>query len=113
VEGESDIPGLDLGVMSIDASNQVDLSRLERLVTRKTIRSAAMLPPSDPSRTPSVTDVDTMQGEDTLVSGSSDGRMPELRNPKVPFLALVRDVAVLSGAENLQPNTAEASTPAK
>jgi hypothetical protein len=39
--------------------------------------------------------------------------MPELRNPKVPFLALVRDVAVLSGAENLQPNTAEASTPAK
>jgi hypothetical protein len=116
VEGESDIPGLDLGVMSVDASNQVDLSRLERLVTRKTIRSAAMLPPSDPSRTPSVTDVDTTQGEDTLVSGSSDGSMPELRNPTVPFLALVRDVAVLSGAENLRPNrlkSAAASTPAK
>lgn len=116
VEGEADIPGLDLGVMSVDALNQVDLSRLERLVTRKTIRSAAMLPPADPSRTPSVTDVDTKQGEDTLVSGSSDGRMPELRNPTVPFLALVRDVAVLSGAENLQPNrlkSAAASTPAK
>jgi hypothetical protein len=116
VEGEADIPGLDLGVMSVDALNQVDLSRLERLVTRKTIRSVAMLPPADPSRTPSVTDVDTKQGEDTLVSGSSDGRMPELRNPTVPFLALVRDVAVLSGAENLQPNrlkSAAASTPAK
>lgn len=106
VEGESDVPGPDLGVMSVDASNQVDLSRLERLVTRKTIRSAATLPPSDLSRAPSVTDVDTMQGEDTLVSGSSDGRMPELRNPTVPFLALVRDVAVLSAAENLQPNAA-------
>jgi hypothetical protein len=113
VEGESDIPGLEVGVMPVDASNQVDLSRLERLVTRKTIRSAAMLPPAEPSRSPSVTDVDTMQGEDMLVSGSSDGRMPELRNPTVPFLALVRDVAVLGAAENRQPNAAGTSTPAK
>ena len=99
--------------MPVDASNQVDWSRLERLVTRKRIRSAAMLPPADPSRTPSVTDVDTMQGKDTLISGSSDGRMPELRNPTVPFLALVRDVAVLGAAENPQPNAAATSTPAK
>ena len=28
VEGESDIPGMDLGVMPVDTSNQVDLSRL-------------------------------------------------------------------------------------
>jgi hypothetical protein len=95
VEGESDLPGLDLGVMPIDSLNQVDLSRLEQLVTRKTIRSAAMLPPPDPSRTP------------------SEGRMPELRNARVPFLALVRDVSVLSAAEDLHPNAAAASAPAK
>jgi hypothetical protein len=35
-----------------------------------------------------------------LISGSSNGRMPELRNPAVPFLALVRDVSVLSAAED-------------
>jgi hypothetical protein len=113
VEGESDLPGLDLGVMSVDTSNQVDLSRMERLVTRKTIRSAAMLPPVALPQGPSVTDIDTAQGKETLVSGSSDGRMPELRKSKVPFLALVRDVTVLSAAENLQPKPAAASAPAK
>jgi hypothetical protein len=113
VEGESDLPGLDLGVMPVDPSNQVDLSRLEQLVTRKTIRSATMLPPPNPSRTPAVTDVETAQGEETLVSGSREGRMPELRNAKVPFLALVRDVTVLSAAEDLHPNAAAASGSAK
>lgn len=103
VEGESDIPGMDLGVMPVGASNQVDLSRLERLVTRKTITSASMLPPAGRPHTPSVTDVDTAQGEDTLISGSSNGRMPELHNKTVPFLALVRDVSVLSAAESQQP----------
>ena len=112
VEGESDIPGMDLGVMPVDSSNQVDLSRLERLVTRKTIRSATMLPPADASHTPSVTDVDTAQGEDTLISGSSEGKMPELRNKTVPFLALVRDVSVLAAAEDQQPKPAAASAPA-
>jgi hypothetical protein len=111
VEGESDLPGLDLGVMPVDPSNRVDLSRLEQLVTRKTIRSVTMLPPPNPSPTPAVTDVETAQGEDTLVSGS--GRMPELRNAKVPFLALVRDVTVLSAAEDLHPNAAAASGSAK
>jgi hypothetical protein len=112
VEGEADIPGMDLGVMSVDSSNQVDLSRLERLVTRKTITSATMLPPSDASQSPSVTDVDTAQGKDTLISGSSEGKMPELRNTTVPFLALVRDVTVLSAAEDQQPKTQAASAPA-
>jgi hypothetical protein len=111
VEGESDIPGMDLGVMSVDSSNQVDLSRLERLVTQKTIKSAAMLPPVNASNAPTVTDVDTAQGKDTLISGSSEGRMPELRNKAVPFLALVRDVSVLSAAEDQQPKPA-ASAPA-
>ena len=112
VEAESDIPGLDLGVMSIDSSNQVDLSRLQRLVTTKVIKSATMLPPPNSPRTPSVTDVDTAQGEDTLISGSSEGRMPELRNKTVPFLALVRDVSVLSAAEEQQSKPATASAPA-
>jgi hypothetical protein len=108
VEGESDIPGMDLGVMPVDSSNEVDLSRLEGLVTKKTITSATMLPPTDASHTPSVTDVDTPQGKDTLVSGSSEGRMPELRNKTVPFLAFVRDVSVLSAGEDQQPRAASA-----
>ena len=112
VQGESDVPGLDLGVMSVDSSNQVDLSRLQQLVTKKVITSAAMLPPPDSSRMPSVTDIDTAQGEDTLISGSSEGRMPELRNTMVPFLALVRDVSVLSAAEDQQPKATAASAPA-
>lgn len=99
VEGESDLPGMDLGVMPVDKANQVDLSRLQRLVTRKTITSATMLPRPGPAQAPSVTDVSTATGEDTLISGSSQGRMPELRGNTVPFLALVRDVSVLSAAE--------------
>jgi hypothetical protein len=51
-----------------------------------------------------VTDVTTTQGEDTLISGSNQGKMPELRNSEVPFLALVRDVTVLSAAEGQQGN---------
>lgn len=103
VEGESDLPGLDLGVMPVDDSNQVDLSRLQRLITKKVIATAASLPPpANPAQPHSVTDVTTTEGEDTLISGSHEGRMPELRNNKVPFLALVRDVAVLSGAEGQQ-----------
>jgi hypothetical protein len=100
VEGESDLPGMDLGVMPVDAANQVDLSRLQRLVTRKTITAATMPAPPIPSSAPSVTDVVTPQGEDTLISGSSEGRMPELRNSSVPFLALMRDVTVLGAAED-------------
>jgi hypothetical protein len=102
VEGESDLPGIDLGVMPVDDSNQVDLSRLQRLVTKKVITTASMLPPPNQAQTPSVTDVTTTQGEDTLISGSNQGNMPELRNSKVPFLALVRDVTVLSAAEGQQ-----------
>jgi hypothetical protein len=100
VEGESDLPGMDLGVMPVDRSNQVDLSRLQRLVTRKTITAATLPAPSVPSMAPSVTDVVTPQGEDTLISGSSEGRMPELRNSSVPFLALMRDITVLGAAED-------------
>lgn len=101
VEGEADIPGMDVGVMPVDSSNNVDLSRLHRLVTRKTIASMASLPtPVNPTLAPSVAEVDTTTGEETLVSGSRGGRMPELRNNSIPFLALVRDVAVLSAAEN-------------
>lgn len=102
VEGESDIPGQDLGVMPVDDSNQVSLVRLQRLITKKVITTAAMLPPPQTDRSPPVTDVTTAQGEDTLISGSREGRMPELRNSTVPFLALVRDVAVLAAAENRQ-----------
>ena len=103
VEGESDIPGMDVGVMPVDNSNNVDLSRLQRLVTHKTITSMATLPaPTVPTRSPSVTDVTTASGEDTLISGSRSGRMPELRNSTVPFLALVRDITVLSAAEAQQ-----------
>jgi hypothetical protein len=104
VEGAADLPGIDLGVMPLDGSNQVDLSRLQRLVPRKTITQASMLPPPGPPQPPSVTDVDTELGKDTLISGSSEGRMPELRNNTVPFLALVRDVSVLSAAEDQQAN---------
>jgi hypothetical protein len=107
VEGESDVPGLDLGVMPVDDSNQVDLSRLQQLVTKKVIATAASLPaPSGPAQPPAVTDVTTEQGQDTLISGSHEGQMPELRNNTVPFLALVRDVSVLSAAESQQGNTA-------
>jgi hypothetical protein len=102
VEGAADLPGMDLGVMPLDGSNQVDLSRLQRLVPRKTITQASMLPPPGPPQPPSVTDVDTELGKDTLISGSSEGRMPELRNNAVPSLALVRDVSVLSAAEGQQ-----------
>ncbi len=112
VEGEADIPGMDLGVMPVDSSNEVDLSRLEGLVTKKTITSATMLPQANAAQTPSVTDVDTAQGRDTLISGSSEGRMPELRNKTVPFLALVRDVSVLSAAEGQQPKTQAGTAPA-
>jgi hypothetical protein len=105
VEGESDLPGLDLGVMPVDNSNQVDLSRLQRLVTKKMITAANLPAPSIPSRAPSVTDVATPQGEDTLISGSNNGRMPELRNSTVPFLALVRDTTVLTAAEDQTANT--------
>jgi hypothetical protein len=104
VEGESDLPGIDLGVMPVDDANQVDLSRLQRLVTKKVITTASMLPPPDQAQAPSVTDVTTTQGEDTLISGSNQGKMPELRNSKVPFLAMVRDVSVLSAAEGQQGN---------
>jgi hypothetical protein len=91
---------MDLGVMPVDSANQVDLSHLQRLVTRKTITVATLPAPSVPSRALSVTGVVTPQGEDTLISGSSEGRMPELRNSSVPFLALVRDVTVLGAAED-------------
>jgi hypothetical protein len=100
VEGESDLPGLDLGAMPVDDSNQVDMSRLQRLVTRKRITAATLPAPSLPSPAPSVTDVATPQGKDTLISGLNNGRMPELHNATVPFLALVRDVTVLSAAED-------------
>jgi hypothetical protein len=100
VEGESDIPGMDLGVMPLDSANQVDLNRMQRLVTRKMITAATMPAPSVPSKAPAVMDVVTRQGEDTLISGSSEGRMPELRNSSVPFLALMRDVTVLGAAED-------------
>jgi hypothetical protein len=113
VEGEADLPGMDLGVMPVDDSNQVDLSRLQRLVTRKTITQATMLPPAGPAQAPSVTDVTTEQGKDTLISGSNEGRMPELRNKTVPFLALVRDVSVLSAAEGQQGNASAASAATK
>lgn len=103
VQGESDLPGMDLGVMHLDSSNQVDLSGLQRLVTKKVITAAAMLPPAGPSQPPSVTDVASPQGKDTLISGSNNGSMPELRNSAVPFLALVRDVSVLSAAEDQRP----------
>jgi hypothetical protein len=113
VEGAADVPGIDLGVMPIDDSNQVDLTRLQRLVTRKTITQVTMLPPVGPAQPLSVTDVATEQGEDTLISGSSEGRMPELRNNTVPFLALVRDVSVLSAAEGPQGNASAASATTK
>lgn len=106
VEGESDLPGMDVGVMPIDDSNQTDLSRLQRLVTKKIITTAKMLPPPNADHVPSVTDVTSTQGEDTLISGSNQGKMPELRNSQVPFLALVRDVTVLTAAEGQQGNAA-------
>jgi hypothetical protein len=106
VEGESDLPGMDVGVMPVDESNQTDLSRLQRLVTKKIITTANMLPPPNAAHVPSVTDVITAQGEDTLVSGSNQGKMPELRNSKIPFLALVRDITVLNAAEGQQGNAA-------
>lgn len=74
VEGEADIPGLDVGVMPVGNSNNVDLSRLQRLVTRRTITSMARLPtPVAPARNPSVTDVTGNAGQETLISGSRDG----------------------------------------
>lgn len=106
VEGDADLPGMDLGVMPVDDANQADLSRLQRLVTKKIITTASMLPPPDANHVPSVTDVTSTQGEDTLISGSNQGKMPELRNSQVPFLALVRDVTVLSAAEGQQGNAA-------
>ena len=100
VQSDADLPGMDVGVMPVDKANQVDMSRLQRLVTRKTIATMPATPdPAMPSSPPVVPDVTTQTGEDTLISGSNQGRMPELRNSTVPFLALVRDVTVLSAAE--------------
>jgi hypothetical protein len=92
--------------MPVDNSNQADLSRLQRLVTKKTITTAAMLPPPGPAQPPPVTDVSTEAGKDMLISGSSEGQMPELRSNTVPFLALVRDLSVLSAAEGQQGSAA-------
>ncbi len=105
VQGEADLPGMDLGVIPVDRANQADLSRLQRLVAKKTLTAAtapAAVSPSNPltaKQPPTVSDVTTQAGEDTLISGSNQGRMPELRNDEVPFLALIRDVTVLSAAE--------------
>ena len=127
IQGDGDLPGMDLGVIPIDRANQADLSRLQRLVTKKTMTAASMPAPQNPSTTkssapdpskanpstpkppPSVTDVTTQAGMDTLVSGSNQGRMPELRNTEVPFLALIRDVSVLSAAEAPQGTSASAT----
>ena len=106
VQAEADLPGMDVGVMPIDRSNQVDLTRLHRLVTKKTlIEPPPPAAPAGPIQAPAVTGVTTAEGRDTLLSGSNQGRMPELRGNTVPFLALLRDVYVLSAAQ-AQPGSA-------
>ncbi len=48
---------------------------------------------------PKVPDVTTANGEETLVSGTDRGRMPELEAASIPYLALMRDLYVLTAAE--------------
>jgi hypothetical protein len=109
VQGEGDLPGQPLGILPIDASNQVDLSRLARLVTAAPSPGTAGTdaPTADsngaagpaPGAPPNVPGVLTAEGRDTLISGLNQGQMPELNGTSVPFLALVRDLTVLSAAE--------------
>jgi hypothetical protein len=111
VQGERDQPGQPVGVLSIDDNNQVDLSRVARLVTasppaengapepNSTTRDGNGAAGSAPVEAPHVPGVSTGAGRDTLISGSTQGQMPELNGSSVPFLALVRDVTVLSAAE--------------
>lgn len=111
VQGEGDPPGQPLGVLPVDANNQVDLSRFSRLVTGRPSVGADAPPSGDtrsdgsaaedtaPATVPHVPGVSAEAGRDTLISGSNQGQMPELNSSSVPFLALVRDVTVLSAAE--------------
>jgi hypothetical protein len=111
VQGEGDPAGQPLGVLPIDANNQVELSRVARLVTGRSPVAVDTPTPDSATRdsngaagsaavaSPSVPSVSSAAGRDTLASGSNQGRMPELNGTSVPFLALVRDLTVLSGAE--------------
>ncbi|MDF2435189.1 MAG: hypothetical protein JWP44_4820 [Mucilaginibacter sp.] len=111
VQGEGDQPGQPVGVLSIDDNNQVDLSRVARLVTARPLAENGAPEPdstmpdgngaagSAPVEAPHVPGVSKGAGRDTLISGSTQGQMPELNGSSVPFLALVRDVTVLSAAE--------------
>jgi hypothetical protein len=108
VQGEGDPPAQPLGVLPIDENNQVDLSRVARLVTEKPpAGSVAPTPQSNnaagsaPAAPRNVPGVSMQAGQDVLISGLNQGQMPELNGSRVPFLALVRDLTVLSGAEAL------------
>jgi hypothetical protein len=95
-------------VLPIDENNQVDLSRVARLVTEKPAAGGfASTPQSNNAADPAPTaprnapGVPMQAGQDVLISGLNQAQMPELNGSRVPFLALVRDLTVLSGAEAL------------
>ncbi len=100
-----------VGVLPIEAGNQVDLRRLHTYVhsaaavkTQSTGTDASTHTPSTHTsgagkHKPQVPGVATEAGEETLVSGTDSGGMPELDSSNIPFLALLRDVYVLSAAE--------------
>ena len=126
-DGLSSPVGGAIGVIPKETENQVDLTRLHALVegapassttangtaangsgTETTTEPAAKAVPSaGQTPAPDVTDVSTTAGEQTLISGASRGRMPELDTTHAPFLAVLRDIYVLAAAE--QPPTAPKS----
>lgn len=62
---------------------------------------------------PKVPDVTTAGGEQTLVAGSENGRMPELQGATIPYLALMRDLYVLAAAETGGPKGNGTAEPGK
>ncbi|MGI8772304.1 MAG: hypothetical protein ACR2JE_12805 [Acidobacteriaceae bacterium] len=113
-DGLSSPVGGAIGVIPKENENQVDLTRLHALVegapasgaaasgssmTTTTEPAAKAVPSAGQTPAPDVTDVSSTAGEQTLISGASRGRMPELDTTHAPFLAVLRDIYVLAAAE--------------
>ena len=89
-----------LGVLPVDANYNVDLSRLHAAV-KETQNTSGTEQPQPAATHPSATPAD---GSELLASG----QMPELEQPTVAFLALLRDLYVLAGGQSA-PTPAPAS----
>ncbi len=116
-QGLSSPVGGTVGIIPRENNDQVDLTGLHALVegtpandTAPNPSATAMAPAAGgpangdapgAGQPPAqqVTDVWTASGEQTLISGTSRGGMPELDTKHAPFLAVLRDIYVLAAAE--------------